>query len=198
MLNDNCTDKELMNSLMKGNERAFNILFDRYINKLHLFAYSHLNDRELAKEIVMDVMLKLWQKKEGKGEISSLNSYLYTSVRNAIIDNYRKKIYDLIPIDEASNELTDHTYPDQKILDEEFQDVLKEGVRQLTPQRQLIFRMKRDQELSYKEIADKLILSPKTVENHMTAAIFSLKCYLKKRTGLATTIVTAILFIFQI
>lgn len=179
------TDEQLMQRLAAGYDSAFELLFTKYVHKLYLFAFEHISDREFAKELVMDVMFRLWQSREDLRYIKSLNAYLYGAVKNAIIDNYRRKALQLTVLHEGHYSCEAATGADFQLIDRELQQAFNEGVRQLSPQRRLIFEMKREHDLSYKEIAERLTLSPKTVENHMTAAIAFLKKYLRKKTDLA-------------
>lgn len=183
------TDQQLITCLAAGSEHAFELLFNKYLHKLHLFASEYTNDKELAREIVMDVMLRLWQKRDDLGHIKSLNAYLYSAVKNAIIDNFRKKAFQFSSLEDLLHEPVFNEAADRQLIDSELQQALQTGIEQLSPQRRLIYKMKREQELSHKEIAMELDLSTKTVENHLTAAIGSLKGYLKKNTDLALPLI---------
>lgn len=193
MPSNSFTDKQLIEQLVAGDGKAFDLLFEKYLHKLYLFATENIGDRELAREIVMDVLFKLWQNRENLEHIKSLSAYLYSSVKYAIIDHYRKKSLQLTTLEDLHHEVLSGHQADTNLIDRELQQALKDGVEYLSPQRRLIFEMKREQDLSHKEIAEHLDLSTKTVENHMTAAISSLKTYLKKRTHLSIPAVLLIL-----
>ena len=193
MPSNSFTDKQLIERLVAGDGKAFDLLFEKYLHKLYLFATDNIGDKELAREMVMDVLLKLWQNRENLGHIKSPGAYLYSSVKHAIIDHYRKKSLQLTALEDLHHEVIAGHQADTDLIDSELQQALKDGVQYLSPQRRLIFEMKRDQDLSHKEIAEHLDLSAKTVENHMTAAISSLKTYLKKRAHLSIPAVLLLL-----
>lgn len=190
------TDQQLISYLAAGSDQVFELLFNKYLHKLHLFATAQTNNEELAREIVMDVMLRLWQKREELGQIRSLNAYLYSAVKNAIIDNFRKKAFQFGSLEDLIHEPMFNEQADSQLIDRELQQALQDGVGQLSPQRRVIYKMKREQDLSHKEIAMQLNLSTKTVENHLSAATNFLKNYVKKNTDLALPL-ALILFLFH-
>lgn len=187
------SDGELVERLTDGDDKAFDLLFYKYLHKLHLFAAEQTGDPELSREIVMDVMLRLWQRRKDLHEIRSLNSYLFSSVKNAIIDNFRKKALQINRIDELQQEPISDEQADTRTVSRELQKALQDGLEQLSPQRRLVFELRKEQELSHQEIALRLNISPKTVENHLAAAVSSLKAHLEKHTDLAIP-VTVLMF----
>jgi DNA-directed RNA polymerase specialized sigma24 family protein len=84
------SDQELLNKCKLNDERAFNALFDRYFKRLYTFGFSLVQDEDVAKEIAMDVMLRLWQKKGDLVIETELLPYLFRSVKNAIYNYWRK------------------------------------------------------------------------------------------------------------
>lgn len=82
-------DNLLLKQCKEGSEAAFNVLFRRYFDDLLQFAAKQIKDKELAEELVMDLMLKLWQ--QNLDEIGHLDQYLFRSVRNSIISHWREK-----------------------------------------------------------------------------------------------------------
>ena len=85
---------------------------------------------------------------------------------------------------------------DSHLLDEETRHLLDEGVKQLTPQRRMVFTLKRKKNLSNKEIARHLNLSVKTVENHMTATITFLRNYVNLKTNLIVILIGSFKILF--
>ena len=195
MQNKELSEEQLLISWINGDEKAFERLFRNYFHKLYLFAAKQINDEELAKEMVMDVMLRLWQSKDACRQVQSLSSYLYGAVKNAIIDHYRKKALDLNPLEDAYQEALSTEEADTRLIDEEYEYILNRGIEQLTPQRQLIFKLKREKNLSHAEIAQQLSISPKTIESHMTAAISFLRTYINQQTGWMLPIVVLLFLI---
>lgn len=168
-------DHVLIQECHKGNARAFDLLFDRYFNKLHFFTLKHVKDRVVTEEIVMDVMTRLWERREHFTLEVSLGPYLFRAVKNAIVDHYRKKEVETIDIAHITeSHLSSHSAEDRLAL-EELNLVYRLQVDKLTPQQKKVFELSREEEMTYNQIASRLNLSVKTVENHITAALACLR-----------------------
>ncbi len=175
-------DSDLLTRFVAGEQRAFDTLFNRYVHKLFVFTKRYSPDEEEAKELVMDVMLRLWQKGKHAAEIKSVESYLFRSVKNAIIDNYRKKCLTVTPLASVHEELQGHFNADDPINQRELHECIREGVEMLSPGRRQVFELRREQDLNPKEIAQRLDISAKTAENQLTRAIAFLKGHIRKNT----------------
>ncbi|MNK03594.1 RNA polymerase sigma-E factor [compost metagenome] len=187
-------DHILMKQCKEGNEMAFNVLFRRHFDDLLQYAGRQLKDRELAEELVMDLMLKLWRQTE-LAEIQHLNQYLYRSVKNAIISHWRKKALTFVPLEnlEASNEPLSRS-ADYAIIDAEVQTLYQDKLAALSPQRRLVYTMSRELEMSHAEIAAETNLSINTVKNHIKAALNYFREDLKAYTE--ATLILLLLFLF--
>lgn len=171
-LHKDLSDQQLLDAFQSGNLKAYNLLFDRYFKRIYGFAYSLLKDSETAREMAMDVMIRLWQK---KGEIQlqqSLQAYLFKSVRNSICNHLRKArilthSLDAYPdYQEQSADAADAAY-----LYTELETIFAEKLEGLSPQRRKIFEFSRIDDLTYVEIAKKMSLSVSTVRNQMSATL---------------------------
>lgn len=166
------SDKLLLRQCKEGSEAAFNVLFRRYFDDLLQFAAQQIKDQELAEELVMDLMLKLWQQNPDTVEIEHLDQYLFRSIRNSIISHWRKKALAFVPIEdlaESSEPLTKSA--DHQLLDMEAQTIYRDMLAGLSPQRRLVYTMSREQDLTHAEIAVKTNLSVHTVKNHVKASL---------------------------
>ncbi|TKC62555.1 sigma-70 family RNA polymerase sigma factor [Pedobacter hiemivivus] len=187
-------DHILMKQCKEGNETAFNVLFRRHFDDLLQYAGRQLKDRELAEELVMDLMLKLWRQTEF-AEIQHLNQYLYRSLKNAIISHWRKKALSFVPLENmsASNEPLSRS-ADYAIIDAEVQTLYQDKLAELSPQRRLVYTMSRELEMSHAEIAAETNLSVNTVKNHIKAALNYFREDLKAYTE--ATLILLLLFLF--
>ena len=171
------SEKELLQRLQAGDENAFTEIYNRYWQKLLAIGYYHTNDKQAAEDIVHDVLMSVWSRKKDL-QVHSLNTWLGTAVKYAIfktIARQRKQKQSLTqittaPISDIEQKL------DAKLLEE----YLHEAVEQLPEKARLVFLYSRKQQLSIKDIADKLGLSTKAVEYHITRAVRTLKDHLQK------------------
>ncbi len=177
------TVESLQLMLDKGNKRAFTDFYSQYFKRLLIESDKYVKDIYVAEEVVQDVFLKIWERSDDLTQIQSIKSYLYRSVINASI-NYvnRQKNLELHHqkiVDEFTEDQADQ-------LDEENELIvlLYDEIEKLPPKCKEIFKMNRFERLKYREIALKLDLSEKTVENHIGNALKLLReAMLKKRNS---------------
>lgn len=166
------SDQELLNKCKLNDERAFNALFDRYFKRLYTFGFSLVQDEDVAKEIAMDVMLRLWQKKGDLVIETELLPYLFRSVKNATYNYWRKAKIITQPLEIFEDSL-DNSFPsaDSNLVFKELEKTYADYLNNLPEQRRKIFNLSRDENLSYAEIAEKLNLSVHTVRNQMSSSV---------------------------
>ncbi len=176
---DQTEDRELYLKLKDGDERAFQVLFRKYYSAMGHFARQFLNDSELAEETVQDMFVKIWEKRKSLNIETSIKHYLFRSVRNHCLNQLQhekiKKQYASKVIETAHQEID----PDQYYIEVGLIQRIEACIDSLPPKRQEIFRLSREQGLKYKEIADTLNISVKTVEAQMGLALKHLRSELK-------------------
>lgn len=172
-------DKDLLASLMQGDESAFTEIYTRYWKKLFVTASHRLNSFEDAEEIVQDIFVSLWNRRHRLDVHSDLSGYLAVSVKYRVIkmldSHYNEKRYiDSIMtkglIDDSTQEL---------LAFEELKEELARYVQELPEKCQLVFKLSREDGYSQKQIAEELGVSEKTVESHLGKAFKTLRTKLK-------------------
>lgn len=165
-------DSTLVLALRRGSEKHFEILFDQYWSRLYAIANNTLDRPEDAEDVVQEVFIDIWKRKE-KLEVTNLGGYLYACVRYGIAKKIKKSI--TRKTEELFDNILDHTDLESRL---ELQDLVLfvEGKIDALPDRcKEIFKLSRFQQLSNKEIAQKLDLSISTVENQINKALKALK-----------------------
>lgn len=167
------TEKELVSLWQKGDEQAFERLYHLYAVDLLTLAVHKTNDRSVSRELVQTVFLNLYQQKSSAHNIQSVKAFLFSILRRRIIDHYRKQLaYNKLHIFSGLEiEAADTNHPQAQIESKELEWRLHREIRKLPPQCQHVFRLRREQELSVKEIAQHLHISENTVEQHMRKAL---------------------------
>ncbi|WP_353137911.1 sigma-70 family RNA polymerase sigma factor [Pseudopedobacter sp.] len=160
------TLEDLLVDIKADDSRAFDELYARTWKELYIKAYSKLKHEDLAKDIVQEIFVDLWNKRHVKA-INNVKAYLAQSVKFKVLDEFRKNRYEFIEIENFTEEIKENVYADSKLLDKEFFASLKDWIDSLPHKRKEIFRLKYQEGLSNKEIALKLNISPKTVQNQV-------------------------------
>ena len=182
-------DFDLIALLKEDDVKAFDTLYARYFGKLYNHAYEKLHDRFLAQEVVQDLFVSFWQNRHKIEVHTSLASYFFVSTRYLIINQYRKQmIYEqnLAKMAQSQSQLSDETneWLDYQDLQAEYQAALK----QLPEKCSEVFTMSRNGATN-KEIAEALNISLKTVEQHITKALKTLRSVLSSRLNTIVGIV---------
>jgi len=162
------------------NIRDFEMLFKSHYQNLCTYAYLFLKDADTSEDTVQEVFFKLWKNKDKISIDTSLKSYLFRAVRNGCMN-----VIEHIKVKEGYRDSTahglegdQHTSVDQAIVNE-LEQKIKETIDLLPPERRKIFMMSRYEGLKYREIAEELGISVKTVENQMYQALGFLRENLK-------------------
>ncbi|MEM1407949.1 MAG: RNA polymerase sigma-70 factor [Bacteroidota bacterium] len=160
----------------KDSYPTFEKLYKRFYSMLISHAFRYMRSTQQADDMVSEVFYKIWKRRSEIKMTSSLQSYLYTSVRNKCLDHLRSESRvehcdDDVLVDFDAKTATPHQYT----VGEELKKRIENAIEALPNDRRRIFRMSRDNGLKYKEIADILGISIKTVETQMGRALKHLR-----------------------
>lgn len=180
------TDTLLIEQITINNDyKAFQTLFHKYYATLCQQAYMLTQSSDIAEEIVSDVFLKIWRNRETLQIKISILAYLMKATRNASIDYLRQKTRQRAYNHDIEGDFTsDYASPTDMMIGDETLTIIEKAIEALPPQCKLIFRMSRDAEMTYTEIATKLNLSIKTIETHMGRSLKFLRESLRQQAVL--------------
>ncbi len=183
-------ETEALEALRHGDERAFERIFRQYYQSLCRYAIRMLQEQEGAEEIVQDMFCKLWESRDTVNIDTSLKSYLYRAVHNRCLNqikhiNIREnyKNHNQERINHEEQHFSEH------YEQFELQQQIERAIQSLPTERQRIFRMSRFDGMKYREIADELGISVKTVEAQMGKALKSLRENLSDYLPVAVTVI---------
>lgn len=178
--------------LVKNDDRlAFNQIYNRFNGLLYIYAVKVTKDKNEARDIVQEIFISLWDKRESLQLNSSLSSYLYSAVRykffdlvsrNKVRSDYAASFQSFIDLGTYS---TDHYINEKELI-----ALVEKEVSSLPDKMREVFQLSRNAGLSHKEIAEQLNISEKTVRNHVNHALKILRLKL----GIAAL---AVLFLYQ-
>lgn len=160
----------LLSELQNGREEAFNYIFRRYYEELCFKANHYVYDMDKAQSLVQDCFVKLWVNRLNTQKINNLSAYLSCMVRNRCIDYIRKaesikNLHANIKPDEVNNDTED------SLVSKEFEKWLTYKISLLPKRSRVAFEYSRFDNLSYKEISEKMDISKKAVEALITRAL---------------------------
>jgi RNA polymerase sigma-70 factor (ECF subfamily) len=167
------SDDRLIALIQENDLVAFERIYNKYWSKLYLSAYNILRDRQVSEDITQEVLVNLWMKRANL-QLTSLNAYLYTSVRYQVFNVIRsgKVRADLF---NHLEELFSNNGGEDILSEKDINRLLEQGIAELPEKCRQIFIMSRKEHLSTKEIAERLGIAPKTVENQLTVALNRLR-----------------------
>jgi RNA polymerase sigma-70 factor, ECF subfamily len=154
------------------NERTLESLFRNHFTGLCQFAAGYVKDQDVAKEIVQDAFVSLWEKRDAIDLSKPVKTYLSTTVRNKCLNylrDHQKFSGDLLALENLSHE-TIYDQPD-KLVESDIHAQITRAIEELPEKCREIFKLSRHQNMKYQQIADELEISVKTVETQMSKAL---------------------------
>lgn len=169
-------DQDILGQIAKGDLDAYRCLFDRYFADLCNFLLIYLRDKSFAEEVALEIFTVVWEKRDQIQVRTNIKSYLFTAGKNRAISIFRRSKQHLL----ASLDVEDHSSAadigsDIYLENQELRQIIDSAIEALPEQSRKIYQMAWEENLSHKDIAEKLGLSPKTVENHVGIALRKLR-----------------------
>lgn len=173
------TDFELANLLNQGDESAFRHLYDKYWDKLFVMASNRLDDPAEGEEVVQDIFFNLWKKRETFKLQRGFENYFAIALKYEVITRRAKRLKDKEFRELLGRSLADHETEENfhRFDLDQLQTQLEYRINQLPQKCHLVFSLSRQTSLTNKQIAEKLEISEKAVEKHITHALKVLKHY---------------------
>ncbi|MBS1575854.1 MAG: RNA polymerase sigma-70 factor [Bacteroidetes bacterium] len=163
-------------------EELFTSLFYTYKDRLFGYVFSVSHSRYIAEEITQEIFLKLWLRRHELYFVDNTESYLFTIARNKIFNYLRKAKYDEKLVEEIKNRMNPlSNNVEEQVSIAENNRLLQEAITLLSPQRQLVYQLSRQQGLNHEQIAEEMQLSRHTVKNHLVQALRFIKTYLDNK-----------------
>ncbi len=165
---------------LEDDTKAFEKLYYALFNKLIKFSIYYVNHREPAEDIVSEVFVKCWNNRKELAHVEYPESYLFIAVKNQSLQHLKKysNVY-MVEIAEHEFRLVDYSDPSKKIERKELHHQLDQAIETLPAQARIVFRLIKENGLKYKEVAEILDISPRTVQTQLFRAIAKLRTVLK-------------------
>lgn len=191
MIND---ERSLVLRLIDSDEEAFCELYASYKNRLIYFAMRFLKSREYAEDIFQDAFTVIWQGRRFINPDTSFSSYLYTIVRNRILNQLRNLENHEKLREHILSQAVDYTNETHdEVLASDLKQLIDKAFELLTPRQREIFKMSREQHLSHREIAEALGITVNTVQESISTSLRTLRTYLVKHSVLDVDLILLLL-----
>ncbi|MES2828063.1 MAG: RNA polymerase sigma-70 factor [Bacteroidota bacterium] len=169
-------DEELVVLLREANSYSYTEIFERYNRLLLRHAFRLLSNDDEAYDVVQDVFLQLWHKKEEINIKSSLSAYLFTAVKNRIFKLFaHKEVVIRYAASISSFMLEGYNIVEDAVLEKELSELISKEIDALPPRMREVLLLNKKEELSYKEIADRLNITDQTAKQQVYKALKILK-----------------------
>lgn len=166
------SDLELMNLLKSGNQDAFAEIYERYFGPLYLHAYKRIRDKDEARDLVQELFSHLWSKRDTLEPRTSFSNYLYTWVRNSILNIIAHKIVEEKYLSSLPGWINDaESLTDHRVRERQLAAIIEKEIDALPPRMRAVFELSRKSNMSYKEIAEKLEITEQSVRSHVKNAL---------------------------
>ncbi|MDB5263234.1 MAG: polymerase, sigma-24 subunit, subfamily [Adhaeribacter sp.] len=187
------TDEQLLLFLKENNENAFDEIYNRYWAKLFSQAYKRLANKETTEELLQDLFTKLWLNRHQINITSSLGAYLSGSIKYLVLNQIEKEgVRQRFAVAHKQSLVTHHNLTEETIISQELEGLVAQEVEKLSPKCKSVFVLSRFDQYSNKDIAQRLNISEKTVENHIAKAIKLLKSNLKESLAAVIILLNAL------
>lgn len=175
MLTKSIDEELLVKELVLGSSKAFQQLFMRYYPKVRNFVFGLTKSQQDAEDITQDIFSKVWGNRSMFADVKNFGGYLFILSKNTTFNFLESQQIRLDRLNEKPFEEETNDSPHEELIAKDLQLLIDMIVDSMPPQRKLIYQLSREAGLSNAEIAEKLELSKKTVENHLNLALKELR-----------------------
>jgi RNA polymerase sigma-70 factor (family 1) len=169
-------DAEALQRMADGDMSAYRFLFDQHFSDLCNFLMIYLHSKELSEEIALEIFTFIWEKRKTLHIKATFKSFLFSSAKNKAISLYRKEQKIMFTsIDFVQPIFRDDSSSQQLMENNELREIINKAINKLPEKSKQIYLLAWEENLSHKEIAEQLGITPKTVENHVGIALRKLR-----------------------
>lgn len=174
-------EKDLLPRTADGDEAAFRMLYDRYRKRIYALGVFITQSESLAQELVQDVFLKVWEKRQQLRDIVYFNAWLRTVARNTAINYLRAQAVERLGLAHLPPDEVAVCNTENDVADREYARLLEAAVNLLPPQQKKVFILHRREGLPHEEVASHLHISVYTSKKYMKLALRSIRLFLGHR-----------------
>lgn len=180
--------------MIAGDASAFREIYEAYQGRIFLFAYRLTKTKAAAEEIVQEVFVKLWEKRQQIDTEKNFSAYITRIARNLVLDGLKQASLDKKAQQKIyANMQALRSTTAEELLQKELDRLHRQAIDNLSPQKRKVYLLSREEELSYEQIAERLGISKNTVRNLMSSALQSIREELSNHPDLACMVVAILM-----
>ena len=173
-------EHECILRMSRGDIRSFETLFLTWQPRLVCFLEGFVKDEETARDMAQDIFFTVWEQREKFAEIRSFGAYLFRMARNAVYNYHdRRQVQDRFEAHASKHQVPDSNEVEEALFVQELEALIGLVVSNMPPQRELIYRLSREKNLSNEEISQMLRINKRTVENQLSLALNDIRKVVK-------------------
>ncbi|MEX0660583.1 MAG: RNA polymerase sigma-70 factor [Balneolaceae bacterium] len=178
-------DTLLAQKIREGSEEAFKIIYDRYHVQMYFIAKKYVKDSALAEDAIQEIFVKLWQKRGKLDETKSLKGFMFTMLRNHVLNMIRDRKKQIVAVSSVEEKLLPHkNLTEDDVLYNEYHDIVKKGINELSGRKREVFELRTLSGYSNSEVANFLNINIRTVKTHYYHSSKFIRAYLKNHSGI--------------
>jgi RNA polymerase sigma-70 factor (family 1) len=171
------SEPDLLFRVSQGDEAAFAQLFHTYRNRLGAFVMQLTGSRPMAEELVQEIFIRIWEKREKLSQVEHFHPYLYAVARNYSLSFLKKLGREMARKQAWEHSVADIPDQEDDAAIKNFRRIIDQAISELPAQRQKVYLLSRDEGLRQAEIAERMAISLETVKKHMVLALRSIRNY---------------------
>ena len=169
-------DKKIILRYKEGDAEAFDIIYRAYSKKMYCFVLGLLKDQETSRDLVQEVFVRLWEKRNQVDPSMNFDNYVFTIAYNSVRKYFRKKTIERKAINHLLKNAAEVIASiDEKVIYNELLELANKAIESLPPKRKIVYKLSKQEGVKIKEIASKMNISTRTAENHLAKALKYLK-----------------------
>jgi RNA polymerase sigma-70 factor (family 1) len=177
-------EQDQLRLIAEGCELSFRKLYDLYAARIYTMAFGYLKSTMEAQDVVQEIFIKIWEKRDSLTEVGNFPAYLHVMTRNLLINKLQKKIPVFSQVGLTQEVIPeDRHLPHQQLDYRELTGLISQAIAQLPPRQQQVYCLSREKGLNHQQIAKELGLSYDTVREHMSKALKNIRASLEKQYG---------------
>ena len=177
----------LLSELSSGKEDAFDKVYNHYLHSIYSFVIKFVKSPELTKDLTQEIFIRIWENRSRLSKVKSFRAYLFVTARNHVLNFLREASSSNVILTEIINSYASPQGANE-MISKEYEQWLHNVLESMSPQMRAVFKLCREQNKNYDEVADLLQITKNTVKKHMVRSMRVIKGRLDLDWGISISL----------